>query len=224
MNVFSFHRINNIFIQLSTVFVCLFLTACASYDQQKPTVQAEVPQKTIVKNAQCIGEVGAPALYVPWLTEVEDSTLLTQGIAEPERGGLCQGKTYKVNKPFEIFRAWNSNHPVGEKGKWWSFTVPSGEISQYRKEYAICPRFSPLDMMVRCTIKEGVHLALGTGQSAFCNQFLTYEQSPRIQIFLLDAEQSVMDCKSYIGTFSWQPAQIKANIEQESNEEPETEQ
>ena len=201
--------------------VLVMLTGCASYEQNS---QKESP-KTIDEPAatqhyQCAGEVGAPPIFVPLLTEVDDPSLVSDSIKGPTEGYLCQAKAYKVNKSFEIFRAWNSNNPGSEKGKWWSFKMPSGRVSEFREDFAVCPRWSPLDMMTRCTLKEGAHLVLGTGQSAFCNKYLTYPPSPEIQIYLADAGESVLECKTYFGVFNWQevPVVEKAPDENESQD------
>lgn len=182
---------------------CVLLTSCATLEEPKANV-ATTAQVVQPQPQACAGEVVAPPLFVPLLTEVEDKALVAGTLKAQGEGGLCQAKAYRVNKPFEVFRAWNSNNPGSEKGQWWSFNIPSGKISEYRQDFAICPKWSPLDMMTRCTVKEGTHLVLGTGQSAHCNPYLTYEKSPDIQIYMNDASQTTMECKTYYGIFSWQ--------------------
>jgi hypothetical protein len=214
------HKYNTLGLAGSLLITSFLLSACSVVQDESKTKTAKTETKpaVVVDNTQCVGKVGAPPVYVPWLTEVDDPTLLAESVKKPKEGGLCKAKAYKVNKPFEIYRAWNSNNPNGAKGKWWSFTIPSGKVSEYRSDYAICPKFSPLDMMERCKVKEGAHLVLGTGQSAYCNQYLTYQPSPKIQIFLPSAGEQTMECRSYNGIFNWQPLRVVPVAEPEQVE------
>lgn len=182
----------------------LMVAGCSNIKQNKSAASEvfELPEQGNVQ--QCVGEVVAPPIFVPLLTEVDDIDIVAGSVKANGEGGLCKAKAYRVNKPFEIYRAWNSNNPASEKGNWWSFSMPSGKMAEYRRDYAICPKWSPLDMMTRCIVKQGTHLVLGTGQSAMCNPFLTYKKSPGIQIYIENAGQSTMECKSYFGMFSWQ--------------------
>lgn len=184
--------------------LCFSLTACSiSYSdpdrKQKQSVNKQAPAEL-----HCVGEVTAPAVFATMLSEVDAPELVAKSIGSNDNGGLCTAKAYKVTQSFEVFRAWNSLKPESELGRWWSFSMPSGKISAYREKYAICPEYSPLDMMVRCSLVEGSILVLGTGQSASCQAKSQYPASPAIQIYLPDAPQATEHCQSFYGVFSWQ--------------------
>lgn len=180
----------------------VLLSGCAVNHNQSGNVTSNGEESP--PPAVCTGQVVAPPAYVPKLTEVDDPALVSESVKGPDQGYLCQAKAYKVNESFEIFRSWNSTNPGSELGNWWAFTMPSGSVSEYRENYAICPSWSPLDRMTRCRVKVGSHLVLGTGQSAFCSKYLTYPTSSEIQIFLANASDVLTDCKSYYDVFSWQ--------------------
>lgn len=186
------------------------LSGCTSITNHQENEQASSnsavagQKKQDVINWPCLGSIGAPPSFAGKLTKVEFPDSFKSAIGEPTKGGLCQAQAFKVNDGFEIFRGWNATYTKGKLGKWWTFTLPSKSIASYRKNYAICPKYSPLDMLVRCTLKEGTILALGTGQSAKCNQYLTYDISPAIQIYLPDAAEATMDCETYQGNFAWE--------------------
>ena len=180
------------------------ISACASNvkDSGSAKAKSEVA-KAQIEPSVCDGEVVAPAVFAPLLTEVDRPELVTASLGSAGTGGLCQAKAYKVTQPFEIYRAWNSRKPYSKLGHWWSFSMPSGKIAQYREKYAICPKYSPLDMMVRCSLQEGSIVVLGTGQSASCNAF-DYPASSAIQLYVADAAQVTEGCQSFYGVFSWQ--------------------
>lgn len=178
-------------------FVTILLCACASQ-----------PSSTIVNkdtNQNCIGSVYLPESLASLFDPVNDPDLLEESIGLPEEGKLCQGRVYqtKANAQIIIYRAWNSTNPNSQFGQWWAFQQPSGRVSQYRSDYEICYQWSPLDKLVRCTLKPGSKVVIGTGQSAKCSDYLSYPISRRQQIFLDNATDSVMNCRNYDGEFSW---------------------
>lgn len=177
------------------------LAACASHTSVSEQQTTESTEST---PNQCTGEVTAPAVFAPMLTEVDRPELVTAALGASGVGGLCQAKAYLVSQEFDIYRAWNSQNPYSQFGHWWAFSIPSGKISEYRRDYAICPKFSPLDMLIKCNLKEGSVVVLGTGQSATCNANLNYPTSSTIQIYIADAAESTEACQSYYGVFSWQ--------------------
>lgn len=180
------------------------LSSCASHDgKARSNNKTSIDTNVAIKALVCAGEVAAPAVFATRLTQVERPDLVTASLGIEGVGGLCQAKAYEVTQPFEVFRAWNSQNPKSELGHWWSFSMPSGKIADYREKYAICPKYSPLDMMVRCTLKEGSIVVLGTGQSASCNAF-QYPASSAIQLYLSNAGDNTEACQSFNGVFSWQ--------------------
>lgn len=134
----------------------------------------------------------------------QDPSLLEQSLGEPSEGKLCQGAVYLATQNVTIYRAWNSSNPKSQFGQWWAFEVPAGKMAQYRKDYAICYQWSPLDKMSKCVLKEGTKVVVGNGQSAKCSAYLTYPVSQAQQLYIANAEQSVANCHVYNGVFSWQ--------------------
>jgi len=134
---------------------------------------------------------------------VLDSALLSQAIGEPLKGKLCQGAVYQSTQDVTIYRAWNSTNPHSQFGQWWSFKRPSGQTAEYRKDYEICFQWSPLDKLVKCTLRPGTRVVVGNGQSAKCSEYLGYPASKKQQVFITDASDAVKDCQSYDSVMSW---------------------
>lgn len=175
------------------------MTACVSTSQnsQQPS--------TVAEQATCSGTVEPPAEFAAYLAPTTDDTLLQSALGDPTKGGLCQGKVYKVTQAFTIYRAWNSTNPGSEKGSWWALYEPQGSTAQYRTNYEICYQWSPIDMMTRCQIASGTVIVIGTGQSAYCSEYLTYPTSASQQIYMDNAADSTNECITYQGMFNWQP-------------------
>jgi hypothetical protein len=104
-----------------------------------------------------------------------------------------------------IYRAYNGTHPQSKLGVWWALEEPSGSVSAYRRNYEICYQWSPLDRLVKCTLRAGARVVLGTGQSVVCSQHLTYSTSASLQLYVVDAERDAFDCMDFDGMLSWQP-------------------
>lgn len=192
----------------------LSLTSCAVIIESPHSVKVDTsntkspaPVSTSSAHPQtCEGSTLPPAALAGHLTATQNDTLLNQALGEPEKGGLCKGQVYEVKEAFTIYRAWNSTNPGSEKGKWWAFNRPEGNVAQYREDYEICYQWSPLDMMTTCTIEAGTQLVIGSGQSAFCSDYLTYPTSTAQQIFTTDAGTATSNCQVFQGVFQWQPA------------------
>ena len=154
---------------------------------------------------QCIGDSQIPVELAGSFEAVDDVELLELALGEPDQGKLCQGQVYvsKEGSNVPIYRVWNSTHPKSEMGNWWVFNEPAGKVSQYRTDYAICYKWSPLDKLTRCTLKPGAKLVIGTGQSAECSEYFRYAISAEKQIYLDEAAAFVSDCTTYDNEFSW---------------------
>jgi len=179
-----------------TIILVFSLFSCSSYPIEKGA------QNT----AQlCLGNSELPASLKHNFEPVEDKSLLNSALGKPNKGKLCQGQVYKSKKDTKvsIYRAWNSTNQNSKLGQWWAFKPPTGKISKYRAEYEICYQWSPLDTLVSCTLKPGVTVVVGTGQSAECSQYLTYSASDKQQIFIKDASMTVTNCTILDGQFSW---------------------
>ncbi|MDW6004607.1 hypothetical protein [Vibrio mangrovi] len=155
---------------------------------------------------QCSGSARLPDKIADNFQAVSDPKLLAETLGAPEQGKLCQGAVYqsKSGTHVTLFRAWNSTNPGSKFGKWWAWQKPAGPIAKYRADYEICYQWSPLDVMVRCTLKPETKIVVGNGQSARCSEYLTYPTSGAQQIFLPDAESSLTDCQTFTGVMQWQ--------------------
>ena len=182
--------------KIVTVILVLAFSGCAAGPFEKTV--PKVPRL-------CSGTSNLPANLADKFEPIEDKPLLEVALGNPNEGKLCQGQVYisKAYTQVAVFRAWNSTNPKSEFGKWWAFHPPTGKISEYRKAYEICYQWSPLDKLVSCTLKPGVKVVVGTGQSAVCSAYLTYPVSDKQQLFLEDAAMSVTNCTLFDGHFSW---------------------
>ncbi|APR75799.1 Hypothetical protein A7982_01146 [Minicystis rosea] len=127
----------------------------------------------------CAGEI-APHRG---LVEIRDDALLAQAIGAPGQGHLCAGKVFEVVEPVTIHRVWNKAKPHTQLGRWWSFDAPTGTVADYRAAFAVCPEWSPLDMVTTCKLEVGARIVVGPGQSARCEKTF-YPASPRNQVFV----------------------------------------
>jgi hypothetical protein len=175
----------------------LTLLGCAGYPVNK---------ETQIDAGLCLGSSDLPADLTEMFEPVEDKQLLSEALGNPGEGKLCQGQVFKSKKIHDgtVFRAWNSTNPNSKFGNWWAFQKPVGKISAYRSGYEICYQWSPLDKLVRCTLKPGTKIVLGTGQSAECSKYLTYPVSDKQQVFIPDAAMVLTNCKVFDGVFSWE--------------------
>jgi hypothetical protein len=135
---------------------------------------------------------------------VDDPVLLGKSLGKHGKGNLRQGRVYKSKKGSDVvvFRTWNNTHPGSKLGNWWTFEKPAGKISTYRSEYAICVEWSPIDMLVRCSLRPEQKIVVGTGQSAKCKH-MTFPVSDAQQIFIDDAGTVLTDYTVYDGEFNW---------------------
>lgn len=199
--------------RLSTLFVSLLgmasLSACMVVVVPPEHNQAEksaMPASSAsVSTAACIGENSLPAQVAASFVEVQDAALLAQAVQPAGKGGLCQAKVYQSTEPVMIYRAWNSTNPGSRIGSWWAFKKASGSVSQYRRDYEICTQYSPLDRLAQCKLKTGSLIVVGTGQSAQCDQYLTYPASASRQIYMPKeaANSSVNNCEDFDAEFAW---------------------
>ena len=166
--------------------------------------QIEQPALYTAKSS-CAGSSDLPSSLANKFEPVENEQLLSEALGESRQGKLCQGRIYKskANSEVVVFRAWNSTNPNSEFGQWWSFKEPAGKVSAYRADYEICYQWSPLDKLVRCRLKPGTEVVVGTGQSAECSEYLTYPISDKQQIYIGDASTAVAGCVVFDGEFKW---------------------
>lgn len=177
-------------------FFCFALFGCSTHP-----IQTE-PQNM---DRACPGSTELPASLANQFKPLEDEQLLDRALGEPLGGKLCQGQVYqsKAGSQVILYRAWNSTNPHSEFGQWWAFYEPAGKIAAYRSDYEICYQWSPLDKLVQCTLKPGVKVVVGTGQSAACSEYLTYPVSEKQQIYIENASAAFTECTVFDCEFSW---------------------
>jgi hypothetical protein len=180
-----------------------FLYGCAD---TAITIKHEAEPTALSQRQACAGTTALSSSLASSFEPAEDGALLAKAIGKKDQGLLCNGKVYqsKADSKIRLFRAWNSTNQKSKLGSWWAFIKPTGKIAAYRKDYEICYQWTPLDMLVECTLKPGVKVVVGAGQSAQCSQYLTYPVSANQQIFIDNVESSLSDCKTFSGVFSWQ--------------------
>ena len=183
-------------------FVALALFPAALCLASLPTEAAD----QAAANPPCIGNTNLPADLADKFEAVDDPQLLSAAVnTTPDAGNLCQGKVYQL-KPGDditVFRAWNSTNPKSKFGTWWAFQMPTGRVADYRAGYEICYQWSPLDKLVKCHLKPGTKIVLGTGQSAKCSEYLTYPVSDKQQVYIADSATAHTVCKEFDGVFRW---------------------
>lgn len=190
---------------MNKYFLTLALSS-ALYGCAEAPVQPPVATPKPVKPQACIGATALPAALQDSFEAVEDGALLDKSLGKANKGALCQGQVYrsKWGSKIVLFRAWNSVKSYTEFGRWWAFVKPEGKIADYRKNYAICYNWTPLDMLDECTLKPGTKIVVGTGQSVECEADLVYPTSEAQQIYIDDAKSALTDCVTYTGVFHWQ--------------------
>lgn len=118
------------------------------------------------------------------LTAVDDPALLATAVGQPGEGKLCTGQVFEATAPVTVYRVWTAAKDWSQLGGWWSFDEPVGPVEAYREANAICPEWSDLDRVSRCTVKVGARIVVGPGQSATCEGGLGYAASAVNQVFI----------------------------------------
>lgn len=188
---------------------CGLLTACAQVAAAPAAGKAAstpAPAATAPAAADtCPGSTSLPPELAASFQPVQNAALLAKTLGAAGKGGLCQGQVYqsKAATTVTLYRAFNSTNPGSQMGNWWSFQQPQGRISEYRRMDEICYQWSPLDMLVQCSLPAGTQVVVGTGQSAVCSQYLTYPASSTQQVYVADASTALARCTVSYGEFSW---------------------
>jgi hypothetical protein len=120
---------------------------------------------------------------LPEATVVDDPAMLAQALGASLKGGICAGKTFKINQPLQVYRLWDGQIAASQYGSWWALTRPNGSRDAYRQDYGICPNWSALNRLTACTVKPGTVIVIGSTQSVQCDDG-SYGVSPSSQVFI----------------------------------------
>lgn len=156
--------------------ILFLLTACSTVS----------PSNSLRSATSCIGSILPTP---PGLVVTTDTELLQQALGAPGEGKLCQGQVMIAEAPVLVYRVWDQAKPYSLYGSWWSFEKPLTQREQYRRDNAICPEWSALDIVSVCQIKIGSKLVIGTGQSADCQGDTDLPTSPVNQVYLPNHQQ-----------------------------------
>lgn len=195
-------------VQLSLIAACSHVIHVDQLEVENIKVdKIEKVTEVNVLNSDCIGTTSLPDELAGKFKPVTDDELLTRSYGKPGAGRLCEGAVYELKQDadFLVYRAWNSTNPKSHYGNWWAYTKPVGKISEYRRDYEICYKWSPLDKLTRCTLKKGAKVVIGTGQSAVCSEYLTYPVSETQQIYIENAKEQMLGCEDSDAVFEWHP-------------------
>jgi hypothetical protein len=148
--------------------------------------------------AACAGRVDAPPAGLEASAEAPPSF----AIGAPGKGALCEGKVFTVKQPVTVYRVFSASYETSKRagplGAYWSFQKPAQTSAAYRAAYEICPEWNDLDTLNECTIDPGAKVVLGPGQSATCNDGISYPASPANQVLVVRGENGkvpVSNCK-----------------------------
>ncbi len=160
--------------RISLTFLLIILTGCAGLAPRSETAPVGID------GIACVGRIDAlPAQ----LTAINDDQLLQTALGASGEGKLCFGQVLAATAPVTVYRVWNSDKSYTRYGSWWSFELPTGPKSSYRRDNGICPSWSALDRLSSCELKPGAKIVVGPGQSARCKT-LTYAKSAVNQVYI----------------------------------------
>ncbi len=200
---------------LSAFLAFLGLTACGaaattgSSDSTvlpQPEASASVaqpgPAPTSEPVAPPASSCAGPAQRPPPALGLVDEPAPSFAIGAPGKGSLCKGDVYVVKQPVTVYRVFSSTYETSKKAKpagaYWTLDRPSGSKDKYRTDYGICAEWNDLDKLNTCTVNVGAKVVIGPGQSAECENNVTYPQSPVEQVLIIreqDGKVPVSDCK-----------------------------
>jgi hypothetical protein len=120
---------------------------------------------------------------LPEANVVDDPAMLALALGASLKGGICAGKTFKVNQRLQVYRLWDGQVAASQYGSWWALTRPSGSRDVYRQDYGICANWSALNRLTACTVKPGAVIVIGSTQSVQCDDG-SYGVSPSSQVFI----------------------------------------
>jgi hypothetical protein len=155
------------------------LLACSASPPPSPRTPSPGTSSPAPTAGACPGEIHA----VAGLKEVDDPALLQQALGKSGEGKLCAGKVFEATAPITVHRVWNKSEARTLQGRWWSFERPRGPTDDYRRQNAVCPEWSPLDVVSTCRVKVGARLVVGSGQSVTCKE-TSFPASPVNQVFI----------------------------------------
>jgi hypothetical protein len=163
---------------LCVVLLLTGLSACSSIAISPSSTK--VTQAISIDGQVCmLNQVDA----LPEANVVDDPAMLALALGASLKGGICAGKTFKVNQALLVYRLWDGQIAASQYGSWWALTRPSGSRDAYRQDYGICPNWNALNRLTACTVKPGTVIVIGSTQSVQCDDG-SYGVSPSSQVFI----------------------------------------
>jgi hypothetical protein len=157
------------------------LSACSSMATTPSSAQVIQATQAVSIDGQACMLNGVDAL--PEATVVNDPAMLALALGASLKGGICAGKTFKINQPLQVYRLWDGQVAASQYGSWWALTRPSGSRDAYRQDYGICPNWNALNRLTVCSVKPGTVIVIGSTQSVQCDDG-SYGVSPSSQVFI----------------------------------------
>lgn len=130
-----------------------------------------------------------------------DQEILSHAIMTAGQGGISAGVLYRLNQEVTAYRLWDgANKGLNEYGgsnrigAWWTVDQPSGDVTAYRAQNAICKKWNDLRWVAKCKLKPGTVVAVGPTQSARCSDQEVYPSSSTLQIYVDNTSTRYVDC------------------------------
>jgi hypothetical protein len=142
-------------------------------------------------------------------TDVTDQheDLKAEALGDPDKGGLCNAKVFRLDKPYTVFRAYGGS--AGLIGRWWGWTPPyydNGTKTNYPERYNMCPEWgNTMSDVASCHVNAGTLIVVGPGQGVKCDS-IEYKQSTVNQVYIPDVGEYInptTDCSTPGTPNSW---------------------
>ena len=151
--------------------------------------------------------------------EATDSGLVTgqyAGLKAVGKGGVCVAEVFKITKPgLKIWRVF-SKSAQSRMGAWWSFDKSDDHYKTrkaWRTDSGVCRDWNPAaDGIFSCNLAKGDLIAVGPGQSAFCDDTSInaavldkthYPPSKTVQIFWNGWRRGTPSCSTSMPIKRW---------------------
>ena len=162
-------------LRCSVAALAVWLAGCAQ-------LPGTPPPDIGVDGVACVGHIPAPP---PQLQPAANPALVSTAQLASGKGGVCAAQTYVSTAPLVVYRVYDQKNGSASAiaGRWWALSLPAGPRDGYRADYGICPEWSALNALVRCELKPGAPVLIGTTQSVDCAQG-GYPKTAALQLYI----------------------------------------